>query len=290
MATFEGPAALDQIRQRPRPLHRLDHRPRSQPARSAGTASWLPACSIGSLPKLFWNKPLHSTRSSPTYHFWVGTLGILIYVGVDVDLGHHPGPHAGSSDTAEGGTILTYRQFRRNAVLNIRQQMMYVARIFGGGLYLDRLAASWPTISSKPSAMRSVPSMVSIEVFVENDRHAGNGSSARPEPTWVSARLIFNPPVVLSAARHDLFACAMALRRCRTSASRCSASVLLRHDARRHRRRLCSTSRSPGHAKMGRLSTTASSSTPRLSPCSPLIAVLPLVASTSSRSCSSPRR
>ena len=49
---------------------------------AAGMIYWL-------LPRL-WSKPLYSTALA-NLHFWIGLVGILLYVARDVDERHHPG-------------------------------------------------------------------------------------------------------------------------------------------------------------------------------------------------------
>ena len=78
MATFEGPLLSIKIGQRAGALHRLDHRPRPRAARWAGTASWRRGCSTG------WCRGSTARsctrRRAADLHFWLGTVGILLYV------------------------------------------------------------------------------------------------------------------------------------------------------------------------------------------------------------------
>jgi cytochrome c oxidase cbb3-type subunit I/II len=84
-----GPDALGQERQRPEPLHGLDHRPRARAARWAGTASWPSACVLADAAAL---PDASCGARSWRAHFWIGTIGILLYIIADLRRRHHPGP------------------------------------------------------------------------------------------------------------------------------------------------------------------------------------------------------
>ncbi len=134
------------------------------------------------------NKPLYST-SLANIHFWLGTIGILIYVGAMWTSGITQGLMLNS--TTEGGTILSYPNFVET-LLNIRPMMF--ARIVGGGLYL----VGWLIMAyNLYKTIRGAQTVNGpIDVFVEND-HASHGS-ASGERLGLGG-MIFNPPVVLSA-------------------------------------------------------------------------------------------
>jgi len=89
---------------------------------AAGMIYWL-------LPRL-WNKPLHSV-SLANLHFWIGTVGILLYVAAMWTSGITQGLMLNA--TTEGGTILAYPNFLDT--LNTIRPLMLM-RVIGGGLYL----------------------------------------------------------------------------------------------------------------------------------------------------------
>ena len=89
---------------------------------AAGMIYWL-------LPKL-WNKPLYSTRLA-NFHFWIGTVGILLYVAAMWTSGITQGLMLNA--TTEHGTVLAYPNFLDT--LNTIRPLMLM-RVIGGGLYL----------------------------------------------------------------------------------------------------------------------------------------------------------
>ena len=89
---------------------------------AAGMIYWL-------LPRL-WNKPLHSVPLA-NLHFWLGTVGILLYTAAMWTSGITQGVMLNA--TTEGGTVLAYPNFLET-VTTIRPMMMM--RLIGGGLYL----------------------------------------------------------------------------------------------------------------------------------------------------------
>ena len=89
---------------------------------AAGMIYWL-------LPRL-WNKPLHSVPLA-NLHFWLGTVGILLYTAAMWSSGITQGVMLNA--TTEGGTVLAYPNFLET-VTTIRPMMMM--RLIGGGLYL----------------------------------------------------------------------------------------------------------------------------------------------------------
>ncbi|MBI5424545.1 MAG: cytochrome-c oxidase, cbb3-type subunit I [Opitutae bacterium] len=88
---------------------------------AAGMFYWL-------VPRL-WNKPLYS-QSLANLHFWLGTIGILFYMGAMWASGIGQGLMLNA--TAEGGTILKYPNFLET--LNAIRPLMAL-RIVGGAFY-----------------------------------------------------------------------------------------------------------------------------------------------------------
>jgi cytochrome c oxidase cbb3-type subunit I/II len=148
---------------------------------AAGMIYWL-------LPRL-WNKPLHSVSLANT-HFWIGTVGILLYVAAMWVSGITQGLMLNA--TTEGGAVLAYPNFL-DTLNAIRPMMLF--RIFGGGLYLlgwGLLAYNvWRTLSGA----RAVDG--SAQVLVDDTPVARVGV----------AGTFLNPPVVFSCLG-TLFACA----------------------------------------------------------------------------------
>ena len=89
---------------------------------AAGMIYWL-------LPKL-WNKPLYSTRLA-NFHFWIGTVGILLYVAAMWTSGITQGLMLNA--TTEHGTVLAYPNFLDT--LNTIRPLMLM-RVIGGAMYL----------------------------------------------------------------------------------------------------------------------------------------------------------
>jgi cytochrome c oxidase cbb3-type subunit I/II len=153
---------------------------------AAGMIYWL-------LPRL-WNKPLHST-SLANLHFWLGTVGILLYISAMWTSGITQGLMLNA--TSEGGTVLTYPNFLDT--LNTIRPMMLM-RVIGGGLYLTGWLIMaynvWQTVR------HAQPVNGTIEVFEDDDAtaHAPAG-----ELTLVGS--ILNPPVLFSILGVG-FACA----------------------------------------------------------------------------------
>jgi cytochrome c oxidase cbb3-type subunit I/II len=140
---------------------------------AAGLIYWL-------LPRL-WNKPLYSTALA-NLHFWIGLVGILLYVAAMWVSGISQGLMLNA--TAEHGTVLAYPNFLDT--LNAIRPLMLM-RVIGGSLYLVgwiMLAYNfWRTVRG------AQPVDGTIEVFVEkpsaSDRLGFSG-------TWLNA------PVLLS--------------------------------------------------------------------------------------------
>jgi cytochrome c oxidase cbb3-type subunit I/II len=99
----------------------------------AGTLGWNGFMAAGMIywlvPRL-WNRPLHSV-SMANLHFWIGTVGILLYVAAMWTSGITQGYMLGA--TTEHGTILAYPNFL-DTVTTIKPMMLM--RVIGGGLYL----------------------------------------------------------------------------------------------------------------------------------------------------------
>ncbi len=99
----------------------------------AGTLGWNGFMAAGMiywlLPRL-WNKPLHSTALA-NLHFWLGMVGILLYIGAMWTSGITQGLMLNA--TTEGGTVLAYPNFL-DTLNSIRWLMLM--RLIGGGFYL----------------------------------------------------------------------------------------------------------------------------------------------------------
>jgi cytochrome c oxidase cbb3-type subunit I/II len=99
----------------------------------AGTLGWNGFMAAGMIywlvPRL-WNRPLHSVPMA-NLHFWLGTVGILLYVAAMWTSGITQGYMLGA--TTEHGTILAYPNFL-DTVTTIKPMMLM--RVIGGGFYL----------------------------------------------------------------------------------------------------------------------------------------------------------
>ncbi len=151
---------------------------------AAGMIYWL-------LPRL-WNKPLYST-SLANLHFWLGTVGILLYVAAMWTSGITQGVMLNA--TTEGGTVLAYPNFLDT--LNTIRFMMLM-RVVGGGLYfvgwLIMAYNFWQTVRG------AQPVNGTIEVYEDEEVYAPN--------TGLSLlRTFLNPPVLFSIGAVGL-ACA----------------------------------------------------------------------------------
>ncbi|MBI4625251.1 MAG: cytochrome-c oxidase, cbb3-type subunit I [Verrucomicrobia bacterium] len=149
---------------------------------AAGMIYWL-------LPRL-WNKPLHSVALANA-HFWIGTVGILLYVAAMWTSGITQGLMLNA--TTEHGTVLAYPNFL-DTINAIRPLMLM--RVVGGGLYLGGwllLAYNlWRTLRG------ALPVNGSIEVFADDEPPAG-------EKLGLFATFL-NPPVIFSIVG-VVFAC-----------------------------------------------------------------------------------
>ena len=140
---------------------------------AAGMFYWL-------APRL-WSKPLYS-QAMANLHFWLGTVGILLYMGAMWTSGITQGVMLNA--TTEGGTLLAYPNFIET-LTTIRPMMLM--RVVGGGLYLTgwlMMAYNlWQTIRGAQTVDGS------IEVFVE---------APKAEDKLGVGGTLFNPPVVFS--------------------------------------------------------------------------------------------
>jgi cytochrome c oxidase cbb3-type subunit I/II len=151
---------------------------------AAGMIYWL-------LPRL-WDRPLHSVALA-NLHFWLGTVGILLYLGAMWASGITQGLMLGA--TTEGGTVLAYPNFLDT--LNTIRPLMLM-RVIGGALYLAGfllLAYNlWRTLRG------ARPMDGTVEVMAE---------SVTPDPAGRLGLLatFLNPPVLFSVLGTG-FACA----------------------------------------------------------------------------------
>ena len=140
---------------------------------AAGMTYWL-------IPRL-WNKPLYSTALA-NLHFWIGLVGILLYVGAMWTSGITQGLMLNA--TTEHGTILTYPNFLDT--VNVIRPMMLM-RVIGGALYLT----GWFMMAYNlwRSVRGAEPVNGTIEVFDEEPSHgAAQGLSV--------AGWVLNAPVL----------------------------------------------------------------------------------------------
>ena len=151
---------------------------------AAGMIYWL-------LPRL-WNKPLHSVGLA-NLHFWLGTVGILLYVAAMWTSGITQGLMLNA--TTDNGTVLAYSNFIDT--LNAIRPMMLM-RVIGGGLYLTGffiLAYNvWRTVRG------AQPVNGTVEVFADDEAHA-------PSESVGVFGTFLNPPVLFTVMGVG-FACA----------------------------------------------------------------------------------
>ena len=139
---------------------------------AAGMFYWM-------VPKLFGTK-LHSTKMA-ALHFWIGMMGILLYVASMWISGISQGL-MWRAETADGG--LEYSAW--NEILN-SQQLMYVARSIGGGLFVIGWLMMFYNLIA--TAMSGKAVNVEVEVQVLN---------TKPLPSDPStASLVFSKPVIM---------------------------------------------------------------------------------------------
>lgn len=153
---------------------------------AAGMIYWL-------LPRL-WNKPLYSV-SLANVHFWIGTVGILLYVAAMWTSGIMQGLMLNA--TTDGGMALAYPNFL-DTLNSIRPMMLM--RVIGGGLYLTGfLLMAWNVWKTVRGAE---PVNGTIEVFddIKDPLHAA-------EPRLGVFGTFVNPPVLFAFLATG-FACA----------------------------------------------------------------------------------
>jgi len=133
------------------------------------------------LPRL-WNKPLHS-KSLANLHFWIGFIGILLYIGAMWASGITQGYMLNS--TAEKNTVLSYPNFLE-VLQTILPLMLF--RVLGGLLYLSGwLLMGYNMFMTLRGAK---PVNGSIEVSDESENHVAG--------TVSGVGTLLNPPVLFS--------------------------------------------------------------------------------------------
>ena len=128
MATFEGP--LLSIKSVNALAHYTDWIIGHVHAGALGWNGFMAAGLVYWLAPRLWSKPLYSV-SLANLHFWLSTVGILLYVAAMWTSGITQGLMLNA--TTEGGTILAYPNFLDT--LNTIRPLMLM-RVIGGGLYL----------------------------------------------------------------------------------------------------------------------------------------------------------
>ncbi|MBL9187614.1 MAG: cytochrome-c oxidase, cbb3-type subunit I [Opitutaceae bacterium] len=191
MATFEGP--LLSIKSVSALAHYTDWIIGHVHAGALGWNGFMAAGMIYWLLPRLWNKPLHSVALA-NLHFWLGTVGILLYVAAMWTSGITQGVML--NGTAENGTILAYPNFI-DTLNTIR--LMMLMRVVGGGLYfVGWLLMAWNVWQTVRAAQTVNGTM---EVF--DDEPATPGAEGKL--TLLGA--FFNPPVLFSVLGTG-FACA----------------------------------------------------------------------------------
>ena len=143
---------------------------------AAGMFYWL-------VPRL-WSKPLHSVAMA-NLHFWIGTVGILLYVAAMWTSGITQGVMLNA--TTDGGTVLAYPNFldTLNAI-----RFMMLMRVVGGALYFTGWLLMafnlWKTIR------HAQPVNGTIEVFEDEPVAAAAETGLSVLGTFL------NPPVLFS--------------------------------------------------------------------------------------------
>jgi cytochrome c oxidase cbb3-type subunit I/II len=134
------------------------------------------------LPRL-WNKPLYSVGLA-NVHFWLGTVGILLYVAAMWVSGITQGLML--SATTDNGTVLAYPNFL-DTLNSIRPLMLM--RVIGGGMYLVGFLILgynlWRTIRG------AAPVNGSIEVFADEELAAPAGAKLGMLGTFFNAPVLF---------------------------------------------------------------------------------------------------
>jgi cytochrome c oxidase cbb3-type subunit I/II len=149
---------------------------------AAGMFYWL-------APRL-WNRPLHSVALA-NLHFWLGLVGILLYVAAMWTSGITQGLMLNA--TTDGGTVLAYPNFLDT--LNTIRPMMLM-RVVGGGIYLVGWLLLVYNLGRTIRGARAVNG--TVEVF----------ATSEPAPERLGlAGTVFSPPVMFTVLG-TLFACA----------------------------------------------------------------------------------
>lgn len=181
MATFEGP--LLSIKSVNALAHYSDWIIGHVHAGALGWNGFMAAGMIYWLVPRLWNRPLHSTALA-NLHFWLGIVGILLYVAAMWTSGITQGLMLNA--TSENGTVLTYPNFLETLAA-IRPMMLF--RIVGGGLYLFGWLLLAYNVWRSIAGAKTVDG--SIEVFVSDD-------AVTAEPGFGLGRAVFSPPVIFS--------------------------------------------------------------------------------------------
>ena len=132
MSTFEGPLMSIKAVNSTQPLYRLDHRPRPFRRTGLGRDDFTFGALYYLAPKLWGRQRLYSLRSWSTVHFWLATLGIVIYALGDVGLRHHAGPDVARIRMSSG----LPGQYSLRETVEAMHPYYMIAGVFGGLLYL----------------------------------------------------------------------------------------------------------------------------------------------------------
>ena len=181
MATFEGP--LLSIK----PVNALAHYTDWIIAHvHAGALGWNGFMAAGMFywlaPRL-WNKPLHSPALA-NLHFWLGLVGILLYVSAMWASGITQGLMLNA--TAEGGTILKYPNFIET--INAIRPLMLL-RVVGGALYLT----GWVVMAYNVwrSIRRRAPRSTAPSRSIVGAAHRAGHDELGPRRAYLSAPVVF---------------------------------------------------------------------------------------------------
>ncbi len=177
MATFEGP--LLSIKSVNALAHYTDWIIAHVHAGALGWNGFMAAGMFYWLVPRLWNRPLHS-QTLANVHFWVGLVGILLYVSAMWASGISQGLMLNA--TAEGGTILKYPAFVET--LNAIRPLMLL-RVVGGTLYLAGFIIMGYNVWRSIRGAQAVNG--TIEVFV-----------VPPAENLGVRRTVLNAPVVYS--------------------------------------------------------------------------------------------
>ncbi|TVP79305.1 MAG: cytochrome-c oxidase, cbb3-type subunit II, partial [Puniceicoccaceae bacterium] len=181
MATFEGP--LLSIKAVNALSHYTDWTIAHVHGATLGWNGFLAAGMFYWLAPRLWNTKLYSTALANA-HFWLGMVGILLYVASMWVSGITQGLMLNA--TAEGGTLLQYPNFL-DTLQAIRPAMLF--RVFGGGFYL--LGFGMMAYNIWRTARAGEPVNGSVEI----PRPEPEGSPAEPKHGF---RPFLNAPVLYS--------------------------------------------------------------------------------------------